>query len=62
VKNVDLYVMDIFNMTLSFLDLEYLEGTFNFTNSMGRFSPILRNCFEVGGSLDRNWKSYWDRW
>ena len=29
---------------------------------MGRFSPILRNCFEVGGSLDRNWRPFWNRW
>jgi hypothetical protein len=29
---------------------------------MGRFSPILRNCYESGGSLERNWGPYWKFW
>ena len=46
-------------MTISFNEQQFLRATLNFTNSMGRFSPILRNCYEVGGSVDRNWALYW---
>jgi hypothetical protein len=30
----------------------YEFGTFNFTNSLGRFSPILRQCYKIGGQVD----------
>lgn len=49
-------------MTISILENEKLEATLNFTNSMGRFSPILRNCYMAGGSVDRNWNIYWSKW
>jgi hypothetical protein len=49
-------------MTISIIDDEYLEATLNFTNSMGRFSPILRNCYVAGGSVDRNWDIYWAKY
>lgn len=49
-------------MTTSIIDDEELFATLNFTNSMGRLSPILRNCYVTGGSVDRNWDIYWDKW
>lgn len=49
-------------MTTSIIDDEELYATLNFTNSMGRLSPILRNCYVTGGSVDRNWDIYWDKW
>ena len=33
----------------------YEFTVFNFTNSLGMFSPILRNCYLVGGQVDQNW-------
>lgn len=56
------YIDDIQNMTVSIIDKEALEATLNFTNSCGRWSPILRNCYQVGSEIDRNWIPYWSKY
>lgn len=40
----------------------YEYGMFNFTNSLGRWSPILRFCYKIGGEIDKNWNYYWAQW
>jgi len=37
----------------------YEHTVFNYTNSLGRFSPILRNCYKIGGEMDNNWQYFW---
>ena len=58
------YEIDLENMLNSFITAVTLQPknrtlyeytVFNFTNSLGMFSPILRNCYLVGGQVDSNW-------
>jgi hypothetical protein len=67
VESLDTYVTDLENMADSLIDalgfdpfnrVLYEYGLFNFTNSLGRFSPILRRCYTIGGELDQNWNYF----
>jgi len=49
-------------MTISIMSKLPLKSTLNFTNSMGEWSPILRNCYVAGGSVERNWSPFWSKW
>jgi hypothetical protein len=61
VESLDTYVTDLEMMTDALIDAFgydptnralYEYGLFNFTNSLGRFSPILRRCYTIGGEID----------
>jgi hypothetical protein len=65
---LNLFVTDLELMTDAIIEVAYFDpdnralyeySTFNFTNSLGRFSPILRNCYKIGGEIDKNWNSFW---
>jgi hypothetical protein len=69
INAIDLYVTDIEMMLDAFIGAFgfdrknrqlYEFGAFNFTNSLGRFSPILRQCYKIGGEIDRNWGYFWN--
>ena len=70
ITNLDYLISDMINGTINyynwFNDLQqripFEYGTFNYTNSMGRWSPILRNCYKIGGQVDSNWQNYWSSW
>ena len=58
---LNLFVTDLELMIDAIIEVTYFDpgnrtlyeyGTFNFTNSLGRFSPILRNCYKIGGEID----------
>ena len=58
---MNLYVTDLELMLDALIEAFYVSpydrelyefGTFNFTNSLGRFSPILRQCYKIGGQVD----------
>ncbi|TNV83971.1 hypothetical protein FGO68_gene3100 [Halteria grandinella] len=64
IESLDTYVTDLEMMTDALIDafgydptnrVLYEYGLFNFTNSLGRFSPILRRCYTIGGEFDQNW-------
>ena len=70
INAIDLYVTDIEMMLDAFIGAIgfdrknrqlYEFGAFNFTNSLGRFSPILRQCYKIGGEIDRNWGYFWNQ-
>ena len=56
------YVDDLINMTLSIEAQLPLAATLNLTNSMGEWSPILRQCYQIGGEVSRNWGPYWKKY
>lgn len=68
INNINSYVQNIINSSLGaywFVESpevrDYFEyALFNYTDSLSRFSPILRYCYEVGGEVDENWDYYWD--
>ena len=34
----------------------------NVTDALGELSPVLRNCYKIGGQLEANWDPYWKQW
>lgn len=69
-SSLNSYVTDLQNMGNAFYQALAIDpsnrtlyewGVFNFTNSLGMFSPILRRCYEIGGEVDNNWIYFWNQ-
>lgn len=36
----------------------YETAVFSFTDALGRFSPMFRKCYQIGGEIDKNWQIF----